>query len=63
MGAFETRLGKGLPQVGGATNIGNHEMFNEVVPFALETYGILSARSDRLLVECASLASRACRTI
>ena len=28
------------------------------VPFALETYGALSARSDRLLVECASLASR-----
>ena len=30
------------------------------VPFALETYGDLSARSDRLLVECASLASREC---
>ena len=24
------------------------------VPFAVETYGALSARSDRLLVECAS---------
>ena len=31
------------------------------VPFALEMYGILSARSDRLLVECASLACRGCR--
>ena len=30
------------------------------VPFALETYGALSARSDRLLVECAFLASRGC---
>ena len=30
------------------------------MPFALETYGALSARSDRLLVECASLASRRC---
>ena len=30
------------------------------VPFALETYGALSARSDRFLVECASLASRGC---
>ena len=28
------------------------------VPFALETYGALSGRSDRLLVECATLASR-----
>ena len=26
------------------------------VPFALETYGALSAKSDRFLVECASLA-------
>ena len=30
------------------------------VPFALETYGALSARSDRFWVECASLASRGC---
>ena len=30
------------------------------VPFAVEAYGALSARSDRLLVECASLASREC---
>ena len=28
------------------------------VPFALETYGALSGRSDRFLVECATLASR-----
>ena len=28
------------------------------VPFALETYGALSDRSDRFLVECATLASR-----
>ena len=28
------------------------------VPFALETHGALSARSDRFLVKCASLASR-----
>ena len=28
------------------------------VPFALETYGALSVRSDRFLVECATLASR-----
>ena len=28
------------------------------VPFALETYGVLSNRSDRFLVECATLASR-----
>ena len=30
------------------------------VPFALETYGALSNRSDRFLVECATLASREC---
>ena len=30
------------------------------IPFALETYGALSASSDRSLVECASLASRGC---
>ena len=30
------------------------------MPFALETYGVLYARSDRLLVECASLACRGC---
>ena len=30
------------------------------VPFALETYGALSDRSDRFLVECATLASREC---
>ena len=30
------------------------------VPFALETYGALSDRSDRFLVECATLASRDC---
>ena len=30
------------------------------VPFALETYGALSARSGGLLVECASLASGGC---
>ena len=30
------------------------------VPFALETYGALSTRSDRFLVECAPLASRGC---
>ena len=30
----------------------------EFVPFALETYGALSARSDRSLVECVTLASR-----
>ena len=30
------------------------------VPFALETYGALSARSDRFFVECASLASTGC---
>ena len=30
------------------------------VPFAVETYGALCARSDRLLVECASLASKGC---
>ena len=34
--------------------------FTKFVPFALETYGALSARSDRFLVECASLASRGC---
>ena len=28
------------------------------MPFALETYGALFARSDRFLVECATLASR-----
>ena len=28
------------------------------MPFALETYGALSDRSDRFLVECATLASR-----
>ena len=28
------------------------------VPFSLETYGALSNRSDRFLVECATLASR-----
>ena len=28
------------------------------VPFVLETYGALSARSDRFLVECATLSSR-----
>ena len=33
------------------------------VPFALETYGALFARSDRLLVECASLASRGCAAL
>ena len=31
-----------------------------LVPFALETYGALSDRSDRFLVECAMLASREC---
>ena len=31
-----------------------------VVPFALETHGALSDRSDRFLVECAMLASREC---
>ena len=31
-----------------------------LIPFALETYGALSARSDRFLVDCASLASRGC---
>ena len=30
------------------------------VPFALGTYGALSNRSDRFLVECATLASREC---
>ena len=30
------------------------------VPFALETYGALSYRSDRFWVECATLASREC---
>ena len=30
------------------------------VPFALETYGALFDRSDRFLVECATLASREC---
>ena len=30
------------------------------MPFALETYGALSHRSDRFLVECATLASREC---
>ena len=30
------------------------------VPFALETYGALSDRSDRFLVECATLASWEC---
>ena len=30
------------------------------VPFALETCGALSNRSDRFLVECATLASRKC---
>ena len=30
------------------------------VPFALETHGALSDRSDRFLVECATLASREC---
>ena len=30
------------------------------VPFALETYGALYDRSDRFLVECATLASREC---
>ena len=30
------------------------------VPFALETYGALSDRSDRFLVQCATLASREC---
>ena len=30
------------------------------VPFALETYGGLFDRSDRFLVECATLASREC---
>ena len=29
-------------------------------PFALETYGALTNRSDRFLVECATLASREC---
>ena len=29
-------------------------------PFGVETYGALFDRSDRLLVECASLASRGC---
>ena len=30
------------------------------VPFALETYGALSSRSDCFLVECAAFASREC---
>ena len=30
------------------------------VPFALETYGAFSKRSDRFLVECVTLASRKC---
>ena len=30
------------------------------VPFALETYSALSDRSDRYLVECATLAPREC---
>ena len=30
------------------------------LPFALETYGAMSNRSDRFLVECATLASREC---
>ena len=30
------------------------------VPFALEAYGALTDRSDRFLVECATLASRKC---
>ena len=34
--------------------------WNMFIPFALETYGALSARSDRFFVDCASLASRGC---
>ena len=30
------------------------------IPFALETYGALFDRSDRFLVECATLASKEC---
>ena len=30
------------------------------IPFALETYGALSDRSDRFLVECTTLSSREC---
>ena len=33
------------------------------VPFALETYGALSDRSDRFLVECATSASRECASL
>ena len=33
---------------------------NFFAPFALETYGAMSDRSDRFLVECATLAPREC---
>ena len=34
--------------------------WTKFVPFALETYGALFDRSDRFLVECATLSSREC---
>ena len=40
------------------THYGDRAAGTKFVPFALETYGALSGRSDRLLVECATLASR-----
>ena len=36
----------------------NRATGTKFVPFALETYGALFDRSDRFLVECATLASR-----
>ena len=36
----------------------DHAAETKFVPFALETYGALPDRSDRFLVECATLASR-----
>ena len=42
------------------THYWDRTLVTKVVPFALETYGALCDRSDRLLVECAALASRGC---
>ena len=41
-------------------NMTRHAAGTKFVPFALATYGALSDRSDRFLVECATLASRVC---
>ena len=40
------------------THYRDHAAGTKFVPFALETYGALFERSDRFLVECATLASR-----